>query len=122
MARPDVSPITEDLYEALGPWTLTGTKTVSIVERLDDDAYKLWVRTRVDETPVPTDPGRLVHWTMDDLTPTERAVVSQKPIGLTCLYETIDGWAWADVVSTESTWADVESDFVTWADLAVELP
>lgn len=88
--------------------TLTGTKAVAVTERHLGDAYKLWVRTRDDETP--------------DEAATLAAILTQKPAGITLTFATIAGWSWADVVAAEATWTDVTSDYPDWAELIAEVP
>lgn len=88
--------------------TLTGTKAVAVTERHLGGAYKLWVRTRDDETP--------------DEAKTLAAILTQKPAGIVLTFDTIAGWSWADVVADEATWTDVTADFPDWAELIAQAP
>jgi hypothetical protein len=83
--------------------TLTGTRAVSIVERLGGNAYRLWVRTRDDETP--------------SAARTIAAIEAHKPLGVMLVYEQIEGWAWDDVVAEHDDWADVHTGYASWVDL-----
>jgi hypothetical protein len=83
--------------------TLTGTRAVSIVERLGGNAYRLWIRTRDDETP--------------SAARTIAAIEAHKPLGVMLVYEQIEGWAWDDVVAEHDDWADVRTGYGSWIDL-----
>lgn len=88
--------------------TLTGNKSVMITERHLNSAWNLWVRTLASETPSQEE--------------TEVAILSQKPIGIVLLYETVTGQAWADVVGENADWAAVLSAYSSWDDLVTTEP
>jgi hypothetical protein len=83
--------------------TLTGSKTVSIDERVGGDAYQLAVTTLPAETP--------------DATITARAILSQKPIGLVIDVDVLAGQTWADLVAGSTDWSDVEATYPDWVDV-----
>lgn len=87
--------------------TLTGTQTVLIEERYGS-AYSLWVRTYDSETPDPA--------------ATEAAVLSQKPGGLTLVYQSITGQTWGDLNADHATWTLVLADYATWEEVTSDLP
>jgi hypothetical protein len=89
--------------------TLTGTKNVSVLERYGDDAYALAVRVLASEQAV--SPSE-----------TERAALSQKPIGLSLTYLVEGGETWDDLTGRFSTWDDVTSSGETWFDVAHDAP
>lgn len=77
---------------------LTGTKTVTLVER-DTSAYHLTVRTFTAETPDP------------DLV--EAALLSQKPAGLVLDYEVVDGLTWGEIKASGKTYGELTAEFPT---------
>lgn len=82
--------------------TLTGTRTVYLLERLDDDAYKLGVVTRTSETP--------------DAELTLAAAQAATPAGIVVQYATDPGAPY-DVAGTGSTYDDWKTRYATYADL-----
>lgn len=88
--------------------TLTDSKTVHVDERYGDAAYQLRVRTLATETP--------------DAAATEAAVRSQKPIGISLMYDAIVSQDWDDLVADHSDWDAVIADYPTWAGATLDLP
>ena len=90
--------------------SLTGTKTVQILERtmpngtVDPNGDHFTVVTYVNETP---DPAQV--WA--DL-------LTVIPADMVCNYETDTGPKWLDIHSTYATWADVKAAFPTWGDVS----
>lgn len=88
---------------------LTGTKTVLLVERYTDNAYRMQIVTLPSETPYP------------DVTEAEIRAEA-KPIGDVLYFNDVVPWTWGELAGEESTWADVAADFDTWADVASFVP
>jgi hypothetical protein len=80
--------------------TLTGTRSVSIVERYAGDPYQITYGTRSSETPDPD--------------ATYRAMLRQKPAGIIATHVETADWAWIDVAADYATWADFTAAFPTW--------
>jgi hypothetical protein len=79
---------------------LTGTKTVAMIERIGDEAYRIRVVTRASETP---DPAIV-----------EAALRSVKPASLVLEYAAVDGTTWDEAISawnaTAYTWDEAEDE------------
>lgn len=86
---------------------LTGAQTVIFRER-EPDAYGLAVRTLTSETP--------------DTAAVERAILTQKPIGIVLDYEAIDGMTWDDLVGEYADWNAVGAGFADWHALKTTAP
>lgn len=81
--------------------TLTGSRTVRLVEKAGGDAYALTAITRTAETPDPS--------------ATEAALLAAKPVGLVLTYVVSDSPVWDEATLD---W-DTVGDEVTWDDVAV---
>lgn len=87
--------------------TLTGNRTVVLVERVSSEAT-LQVVTYGDETPDPTR--------------TEAFVRAAVPAGIVVDYVLADGQTWGQVNADHGTWADLDTAFDTWADVRTATP
>jgi hypothetical protein len=88
--------------------TLTGTKTVTLVER-DGDPYALTVKTIPAETP--------------NQTQTTNAILSQKPAGLTLGTASATGTqTWATLKTKNATWAIEVSKYTIWSNALWAIP
>lgn len=88
--------------------TLTGTQTVNLVERVGGNAYQLEVETLPGETP--------------DAELTERAILSQKPIGIVFNALSSAGQTWADLAADHADWAAVDAEYPDWIDVVTDEP
>jgi len=88
--------------------TLTGTKSVTLVER-DGDPYNLTVKTLTAETPNPT--------------ATANAIASQKPAGLVLgTYTPAATQTWATMKTKNTTWAAEQTKYTIWSNTLWNLP
>lgn len=85
--------------------TLTGNRTVRLIEKASGDAYALVAITRTAETPDP--PATLA------------AMLEQKPVGLTLTHLVVDGWTIGEMEGAYAGQAigDLEGDFASIGDL-----
>lgn len=88
--------------------TLTGSKTVTIRERVNGDAYALTVITRTAETP--------------DSAKTLAAILKEKPAGLVLTYSVLTGTDYAGLLSEYATYAIVFSTFTTYGGVLSDVP
>jgi len=88
--------------------TLTGTKSVTLVER-DGDPYALTVRTNAAETP--------------NTTATQNAILSQKPAGLTLNFGgSGTAQTWATLKSKNATWGAELTKYQLWTNALWAIP
>lgn len=88
--------------------TLTGTRSVSIVERYAGDPYQITYGTRTSETP--------------DANATYVAMLRQKPAGIIATHVETPDWAWIDVTADYATWTAFTAAFPTWTAAAHNTP
>jgi len=86
--------------------TLTGTRTVHMVERVGGDAAHYSVTTIASETPDPA--------------ATEAAVRATKHWGLRLTYSTVPGGDWDTLIGAHADWDSVVSTFTDWADVIAD--
>lgn len=87
--------------------TLTGTKRIVIRERTPGP-YNLYIRTWASETP--------------DATVVEKAILDQKPAGLTLDYAAAVGSTYIDLAADYATYGDLAGAGVTYQQVAETLP
>lgn len=88
--------------------TLTGTKSVNLIER-DGDPYDLTVHVLSSEqTLMPTETARLIR--------------KGKPIGLVLTYSATGGETWTQFDTATSSWDDAAEKFPTWYDVQFAAP
>lgn len=78
---------------------LTGTKDVIVIERLNGNAYQLYIATRTAQTP--------------NALQVETAIRSQKPAGLVLTYETISGQSFSELLA-KGTMQNVYTTYATF--------
>ena len=88
--------------------TLTGTKSVTLVER-DGDPYNLTVKTLTGETP--------------NQTATSNAIASQKPAGIVLgAYTPAATQTWATMKTKNATWAAEQTKYTNWSNTLWNIP
>jgi hypothetical protein len=87
--------------------TLTGNKSVFLFER-EGGAYRLSVRTFIDETPNPA--------------ATLAALMTQKPAGIILDFNTMPRWTWRTLRDSFATWQLVKTHYTNWQGVRDNVP
>ena len=91
---------------AAGRPTLTGTQGISMIERPDDEAYQLYIRTLVGETP--------------DEDVTRAAFEAAVPGGIILDYAAFDGPTFSDIDAEHASFGAVESAYDSFEEMRTD--